>query len=178
MSARSVFADNRMDWLLPAAGDAGSVLSVGPAGGTPTFSQVFTTTCTIDFSNPILANVTLRLVQIGARVDVFLSGQPLSVTIPAGNPQWGSLINLADPIPAALIPPRNSAIGNIAFQPTGGGASLSVQSLITGAETPGSQGQVTLVYRAGLAAGSYYMGGQAADQYTASSIYLGSYSLL
>jgi hypothetical protein len=175
MSVRTVFESNSVDYLLPPAGGNGSVMAIG-AGGDPAFGEVFTTTCNVDFTNPVLDGVTLTLQQIGIRVDVFLHGKPLQLTIPGSNPTYGTLVTFAEPMPESLIPVNSAGLGCVAFQGTGGPGLIITQATIAGASTA-TPGQIAFVYSPGIAAGTYRIGNWASTQFASSSVYLGSYLL-
>lgn len=175
MSVRTIFESNSVDYLLPPAGSTGSVMAMG-AGGVLSFGQVFTTTCNLDITNPVLDQISLTLQQIGQRVDVYIHGKPLQCTVPGGGPRWGSLVTFATPIPAALIPASSTCIGNVAFQSTGGGAPLMLQVTIAGASVA-NPGQIAFVYSIGIPAATYNIGNLASDQFQLTSLYIGSYLL-
>lgn len=176
MSVRTVFESNSVEYLLPAAGAAGSVMAMGGAGA-PTFGEFFTTTCTLGLQNsqPV-PGVVLTLQQIGPKVDMYLSGPILSVTV--DSPTFGgNLTDLEEAIPASLIPVRVGAIGNVAFQvSTGASAPLMVQACILGSTTA-RPGEISFIYKPEIPPASYLIGSEPSLEYNATSIFVGSYLL-
>lgn len=177
-----IFQSGVFEYQLPSVvgGAIGSAMVSSNSG--VGFSELYSGTCSVNFTGPVLQGCTLTISTCGRMAYVFLtapSGETLSFDVDNSNPQWGSLVDVNPTIPASLLPSGAAALGMVALLKTAGGA-IALRQLyvsLTGTGLAIPAGLISLSAVDPLEAGTYALGGiaQLSLDGATKSVYLGSY---
>jgi len=178
-----LFQSGVFEYQLPtlAGVPAGSSI-VASNSGSLSFSEVYSGTCSVDFTGPVLAGCTLTIATCGRLAHVFLSapsGEVLRFTVSGSTPQWGSLVNVEPAIPASLLPAGVAALGCLPLMEAGSAALTTLWASLVGTGTQLAAGLISMNSATELQAGTYVIGGNAqlSSDGSPTSAYLGSYVL-